>query len=612
MNMPRRLRIVPLACAFAALVWCGAVQGAQAGVVATLAGSGLPGIADGAHESASFLMPVSLAYDRAGNLIVVDSAAQRVRRVRPNGTVETIAGSGMLAKGTTHVAGGFADGAGPAARFNWPSGIAVAKDGTIYVADTGNHCIRAISSSGRVSVYAGSPARAGRELGSRRTATFTTPMGLAVDAKGDLYVADPAAGLRKIDADGNVTAVPLGHNPTGVSIGEAGGLTMYVVDRDGILIAYPDGRHWRLRSLNQEGSFDSGASLPDPPGTVERDMAMQRPVGYAQSLTVLPGDQIFFADPRANTIRYAFPAYAFSETLAGSATEDAAGEGAGYRDGANREARFNGPLGTAASADGSTIAIADAGNRRVRLLRIDVPRDLVQQATLVPLGDAPENAYRILYLGPSWTWYDSTGSDSISSRLEEQLQADGALASAKLVPNVRFFGGVGSLDPIESVARTVADLGIDKLVLLDVTELTIQSNMQTELTEPATWQTTFSSRLRAADAILRAAHVRFVVDIHPFPLEFSANEYPLSRMGLPALGTGRIPETRLRPLLRQAVLAAGVELIDTYPDFQDEARHPSAPMTGTVDSHYSVFGRAVLARAIAHGLEKLAPWASER
>jgi DNA-binding beta-propeller fold protein YncE len=599
-------------CALALSTGCMGVVGSQAGgVVSTLAGTGLPAITDGPASVASFLMPVALAYDGAGNLIVVDAAAQRIRRIRRDGSVETVAGSGSLAPGATSVRGGYADGPGAAARFNWPRGVAVAKDGTIYVADTGNHCIRAVTPAGRVSVYAGSPARRGGDLGTRTQATFTSPMGLAAGTKGDLYVADPEIGLRKIDAAGNVTALPFGRAPTGVTVAEAqNALTLYVVDADGILIASPTGSPWRFLSLNRAGELEGGAGPRDPAGTVNRDVSMQFPVGAALSLAQLDG-QLFYADPRGSTIRYAFPGYAFVQTIAGGANEDAAGESAGYRDGPRSEARFNEPLGTAATPDGASIAIADAGNRRVRLLRFDAPHDLVQKQDLVPQDAGASNAFHILYAGASWTWYDSTGADSIASGIEAQLRSDRALAAVNLEPKVRIFGGLATLQPLESVAKAVADLGVDGVMVVDATQITTGTDFGTAVAKPASWQPVFTAQLRAANAILKAAHIRLVVDIHPLPLEFSANEYPYSRMGLPENG-GRIPDLRFEPLLRQAVLDAGVDLIDTYPDFRADARQPSEPVSGSVDSHYAVHGREVLGRAIARGLEKLAPWSERR
>lgn len=588
---------------------CGAVPVAAStapsstAVVSTLAGSGLPGFADGTRTSASFLMPVAVAYDPAGNLLVLDAAAQRIRRVRADGRVETVAGSGALQNGW--VAGGFADGEGRTARFNWPRGIAVAKNGTIYVADTGNHCIRAITPSGRVTLFAGSPSRVGGRVGNADASRFMQPMGVAVDSKDNVYVADPQAGLRKIDAGGHVSELPLGHHPVGVSVAELGGnLTIYIADADGVLIAYPDGRHWRLRSLNRAAAADSA---PDAPGTVEREMAMQAPVGYPQSLTTVPDDHLFFADPRTNTIRYLYPSYALSKTLAGMPTEDAAGEGAGFRDGDASEARFNEPLGTAASPDG-TIAIADTGNRRIRLLHVDKVVDLAETPSLLP-SDASPNVYRIILVGPSVTWYDSTGVDSITSRLQAKLEADNALAGANLAPNVRFMSGVATLDPLDSVARTVAELGVDKVLILDVTANTIAADgLVKALADPAAWQAPMTARLKSAGAILAAAHVRFIVAIHPLPYEFSANEDPISRGGLPGVGAGRIPELRIHDLLRQAVVASGVQLIDAYPDFRADAMSPSEPISGNVDSHYARHGRALYAESLARALEKLAPW----
>lgn len=105
-------------------------------VVTTRAGlPGQPGSTDGPTNVAQFNGPLGIAIDAAHNLFVTDSGNNVVRRISPAGQVSTVAGSPGLA--------GFNDGTGAAARFNGPSGIGVDSAGTVYVADTGNHCIRA-------------------------------------------------------------------------------------------------------------------------------------------------------------------------------------------------------------------------------------------------------------------------------------------------------------------------------------------------------------------------------------------------------------------------------------------------------------------------------------
>lgn len=147
--------------------------------VTTLAGvAGQQGHADGAGGAARFRSPGGLAMDRAENLYVTDASA--VRRVTPAGVVSTLAGSPTET--------GNKDGAAADARFSNLGGVAVDETGAVYVADTGNHCVRRIA-AGTVSTVAGLCGVAGAADGSVSAATFNTPAGLAYFNK-QLYVAD--------------------------------------------------------------------------------------------------------------------------------------------------------------------------------------------------------------------------------------------------------------------------------------------------------------------------------------------------------------------------------------------------------------------------------------
>lgn len=153
------------------------------GKVVIVAGTGDDGAKDGPARSATFFLPEGIAVDDKGNLFVADTYNNIIRKIDAHGIVSTLAGKpGKRNKGS-------ADGRGAAASFSHPCGIAVDKKGNVYVADVGNNKIRKITADGLVSTYAGTGAR-GTENGSSAQATFYQPFGVATDDAGNVYVAD--------------------------------------------------------------------------------------------------------------------------------------------------------------------------------------------------------------------------------------------------------------------------------------------------------------------------------------------------------------------------------------------------------------------------------------
>lgn len=169
---------------------------AATGEVTTLAGSGSRGTADGAGTSASFYSPFGIAVDAQGNVYVSDTDAYRIRKITPEGVVTTFAGSEN---------GGHLDGTGTAAKFIGPTGLAVDASGNIYVADL--FWIRKITPAGEVSTLAGSD-HSGSEDGAGTAASFYQPDGVAVDSSGNVYVADTFnQTIRKVTQAGVVTTI---------------------------------------------------------------------------------------------------------------------------------------------------------------------------------------------------------------------------------------------------------------------------------------------------------------------------------------------------------------------------------------------------------------------
>lgn len=170
------------------------------GLVSTFAGQfGVAGAANGTGTGAQFYFPSGLAFDADGNLIVSDTGNNIIRKITSGGAVSTFAGNASITNS------GYADGPAGSARFSSPLGLAVATNGAVFVADSGNHCIREIS-GGVVSTFAGKPLVWGTSDGAGTNAEFNGPVGLAFDADGNLFMSDANNDtIRKITPAGAVT-----------------------------------------------------------------------------------------------------------------------------------------------------------------------------------------------------------------------------------------------------------------------------------------------------------------------------------------------------------------------------------------------------------------------
>ena len=273
-----------------------------AGVVTTLAGqAGISGSNDGT-STASFNHPAGVAVDSAGNIYVADTDNNEVRKVTAAGVVTTLAG----AAGTS----GSSDGSGSAASFNGPSGIVADATGNLYVADTLNDTIRKVTSAGAVTTIAGVAGSNGFADGAGSAARFHGPQGLALDFSGNLFVADTNNNaIRKVvTASGAVTTVAgqagiAGsadgaasqaefHYPSGVAVDTSGNL--YVADTD----------NHTLREIVTAGAVGTMAGLAGSSGSADGSGSAAR-FAFPTGVAVDGSGNVYVADTSNDTIRLA-------------------------------------------------------------------------------------------------------------------------------------------------------------------------------------------------------------------------------------------------------------------------------------------------------------------
>ena len=257
------------------------------GLTTTFAGTPtVAGYVDNTLATAQFRNPRDIATDTAGNMYVADTGNNVIRKISPLGVVTTFAGN---------TSAGFLDAMGPAADFNTPSSLACDPSGNIFVTDTNNHCIRKITPAGLVTTFAGTNNSA-LSNGPARVARFNSPAGIVYDAfSRRLYVADTNNHcIRAVTLNGVVTTIA-GNTSSGFTNGigtlaDFNGPTGIVTDAAGYIYVADSYNHL-VRKLAPGGlaSIYSGSRQGWADGTttlaqfnsIQSNVQLNTPVGMA-------------------------------------------------------------------------------------------------------------------------------------------------------------------------------------------------------------------------------------------------------------------------------------------------------------------------------------------
>ncbi len=291
-----------------------------AGVVTTLAGSPqVEGNADGKGAAARFFSPYGIAVDGIGSLFVTDLADNTIRKITSEGVVTTFVGSPRLS-GNLGLSGSV-DGVGSVVRFNGLTGIARDGSGTLYVTEYNNHTVRKITPAGVVTTLAGSPEIEGSVDGTGSAARFHNPCGIAVDGSGTLYVADTGNHtVRKITPAGVVTTVAGTPGVYGTADG-TGNTARFrapdsiAVDGSGTLYV-SDWGSFTIRKITSAGVVTTLAGSPNAQGSADGAGSAAR-FFYPKGITVDGNGNLFVCDQSNSTIRKITPAGVVT-TVAGS------------------------------------------------------------------------------------------------------------------------------------------------------------------------------------------------------------------------------------------------------------------------------------------------------
>ena len=337
------------------------------GNMTRFAGTGESGFSgdDGKATEARLKIPAGLTFDKKGNLYIADRNNHRIRKVDTRGIITTVAGNGTA---------GFSGDGGKAtqAQLSLPSGVVVDDKGNIYISDRSNDRVRVVDNKGIITTFAGNGVDGYKgDLGPATQAQLSKPFGLALDKKGNLYIADRVSNrVRKVNPQGIITTVAgdggfffMGDNGPAYRASLAGP-TGIVVDKNGILYI-ADRNNNRIRSVDTQGMIRTVAGTGQQDYNGEAEMARDTNLYLPFGVTLDQDGKLLIIDRSHYRIRRINPRSGSIETVAGNGVKMFAGDG-----GPATGAKLSFPHGIAVDKKGNVI-FSDKGHYRIRRISPD-------------------------------------------------------------------------------------------------------------------------------------------------------------------------------------------------------------------------------------------------